>query len=107
MDLEFAVVAKALENLFEHADCIARHLFAISQRGRAFSIPLVDIFKTSSFKKSFTSRLKLAHLAPKSTSFAILRVIHDLPQLGFVNLPQYHHGDIAVENCFSFASGEH
>ena len=24
MDIEFAVVAKALENLFEHADCIAR-----------------------------------------------------------------------------------
>ena len=43
MDLEFAVVAKALENLFEHADWIARHLFAISQRERAFSIPLVDI----------------------------------------------------------------
>ena len=79
MDLELAVVAKALENLFEHADCIARHLFAISQRGRAFSIPLVDIPKTS--------RLKLAHLAPKSTSFAILRVIHDLHQLGIVNLP--------------------
>ena len=41
--IELAVVAKALENLFEHADCIARHLFAISQRGRAFSIPLVNI----------------------------------------------------------------
>ena len=99
MDLEFAVVAKALENLFEHADCIARHLFAISQRGRAFSIPLVDIPKTS--------RLKLAHLAPKSTSFAILRVVHDLPQLGFVKLPQYYHGGIAVEHCFSLTSGEH
>ena len=84
MDIEF--VAKAFENLFEHSDCIARHLFAISQRGRAFF---------------------LAHLAPKSTSFAILRVIHDLPQLDFVNLPLYYHGDIAVENCFSFVSGEH
>ena len=52
MDLEFAVAAKTRENLFEHTDCIARHLFAISQRGRAFSIPLVDILKTSSFKKS-------------------------------------------------------
>ena len=88
MDLEFAVVAKALENLFEHADCIARHLFAISQRGRDGLLAYLSwISLTSSFKKSFTSPLKLAHLAPKSTSFAILRVIHDLHQLGIVNLP--------------------
>ena len=106
MDLEFAVVAKALENLFEHADCIARQP-SPSVKEDGLLAYLSWIYLTSSFKKFFTSRLKLAHLAPKSTSFAILRVIHDLPQLGFVNLPQYYHGDIAVENCFSFASGKY